>query len=699
MSSKLDHDCCFVCSRTVDKGRGVKGTARLRHTGTQVSKVIGDIIKQTVSFSKLCFRCYRLTLGIDYHKRELKTLKELFFKLYNDKLNISSNLLNIDESSETEMVDGGNDRILFITNVSSDERCKEQSEPVLQCSESSSSDHVYYKNVIDNQLENFDFAGKKTEEKYWETENNMQNSPVCGNHHKHFRKFEFEINLEIENNSEPCIQNTNSKCETDESVTEKEDKEISVDHIVHTLPSKRRKIAKKLEEFEYYTDDVRGLDSGLCSSSGKYSSVCESSKLACSKSNISCDLCKRDFPLKREYINHECFKKKEKRNVSYICKGCQSVFAVRRDYIKHIELCYKNMPVKCSFCPVKLSSAAYLPRHMKSFHNDLTALLKGCLCDQCGRSFSRKEALERHQACVHGLSHGTHQCPQCGYTFPHTSLLAEHLRAHKGYPCTECNKTFSCMSNLTLHKRTHHQKKALYHCSSCNKHWRFHASYTYHMRKVHGFAQHKCLKCKLLFSAEDALEKHKNVCVTDLEANMKPCNAKSNKSKKIGDDEDKSINRTEGVTRTKPTVAASFKEEELQDTVLPKITSVHCKLDNDKTSQASLNSSARIELVPADFTSRCVNILNRKIEQPNIETVASCISNFYNEQQSFVKSKDTLVFVPPVVELKETKVMYQVSAQESSMPSGEIILETLDDLGADCQYVILVEDGSGLTSK
>ncbi|KAG7177765.1 hypothetical protein Hamer_G008445 [Homarus americanus] len=39
----------------------------------------------------------------------------------------------------------------------------------------------------------------------------------------------------------------------------------------------------------------------------------------------------------------------------------------------------------------------------------------------------------------------------------------------------------------------------------------------FHMGRIsaHGLGQHKCSKCKLLFSAENALERHKENCVTD----------------------------------------------------------------------------------------------------------------------------------------------------------------------------------------
>ncbi|XP_042217821.1 putative zinc finger protein 286B isoform X2 [Homarus americanus] len=489
MTSSYISDSCFVCQRGLVKGQGVKGSTSLPHSGTLVFEAIGEIVEEETAFSELCFRCYRLILRIDYHKRELKLLRKTFFELYNERGNLQSNIQNIVESR------------VIVCNVGNDNFMQSPA-----CSESADSgDHVYYKNIFDNQLENLNFNETKFEVHCSSAERNIQNSSMHKSEEQELRNVTSE---------EKCDNECYIRDIAHDIVTEKVIKDVTVDG-QDKLPSKRRKKAKKNEDYDYYTEDGSGLDSGWPNHIGNYSSEFKTCKSTYCKVKVNCNLCKRNFITKKEYIGHECFKKKKKGNISYVCKGCQSIFTLRRDYIKHIDFCYKNVPVNCQICLVKLSSAAYLPRHMKSFHEGVAVTKKGCLCDQCGRSFSRKESLERHQARVHGLSHGTHQCPQCGCTFPHTSLLAEHLRAHKGYTCTECNKTFSCMSNLTLHKRVHHQKKALYHCSSCNKSWRFHASYTYHMRKAHGLGQHKCSKCKLLFSAENALERHKENCVTD----------------------------------------------------------------------------------------------------------------------------------------------------------------------------------------
>ncbi|KFQ90520.1 Zinc finger protein 467, partial [Nipponia nippon] len=52
-------------------------------------------------------------------------------------------------------------------------------------------------------------------------------------------------------------------------------------------------------------------------------------------------------------------------------------------------------------------------------------------CEQCGRGFSRKSHLARHQAVHTGTR--PHACAQCGKRFSSKTNLARHQAVHTGH--------------------------------------------------------------------------------------------------------------------------------------------------------------------------------------------------------------------------------------------------------------------------
>lgn len=349
MSCELLSCSCFVCLQGLTEGRGVKGSARLRHSGTLVSEAIGSVLGHETTFSKLCFRCYRLILGIDFHKLELKKLKETFLKLYSERSVVNSTIENIERSRLIKNFESDSDGIIH-TDVSGEE-LKEQGLPSPRISESTpSNDHVYYKNARERMVEKCGYTKEKNQVKCFASENILPNSPYEDEVQKSRNK-ELEENLKGTKEYE-CDNLDAFKHKTANRVREELMKDSTLDRLKNISP-KRRNIAKKLEDYEYYTDNSKIFESRLPNNREKYFTECDSQTITPKKSTINCSLCKKDFTSKKKYFSHECLKKKKKANISYTCKGCQSEFAIRRDYIKHIDSCYKNMPVSCHICLVR----------------------------------------------------------------------------------------------------------------------------------------------------------------------------------------------------------------------------------------------------------------------------------------------------------------------------------------------------------
>lgn len=116
-------------------------------------------------------------------------------------------------------------------------------------------------------------------------------------------------------------------------------------------------------------------------------------------------------------------------------------------------------------------------------------------CSQCGKVFSKKLCLEKHER--RHSEEKSYRCVTCGMSFKYQYILTNHNRTHTGekpYQCSQCGQAFAKKNVLTRHYRLHTRKK-LYQCPMSEK------PFTSNKEK-----QHSPLEIKV----EEELEKRKH---------------------------------------------------------------------------------------------------------------------------------------------------------------------------------------------
>jgi uncharacterized Zn-finger protein len=94
------------------------------------------------------------------------------------------------------------------------------------------------------------------------------------------------------------------------------------------------------------------------------------------------------------------------------------------------------------------------------YHADTVDGLKAYECIICGKRFSRKYTVTRHQMIHQGLR--LFRCMLCSKRFNQKSHLVKHHRIHTGerpFECNVCKKAFSQRSTLKRHAKRHHNTK------------------------------------------------------------------------------------------------------------------------------------------------------------------------------------------------------------------------------------------------
>lgn len=197
------------------------------------------------------------------------------------------------------------------------------------------------------------------------------------------------------------------------------------------------------------------------------------------------------------------------------CESCLKVFPRKCDLTRHQRV-HRNQQCNrfiCSFCGKIFMYKTCLEQHQRTHTNE-----RPFACDVCGLRFKEKSSMKCHAARIH---HSTPElkCTVCNKAFWNNFELNVHNRIHtneRPYLCEECGKTFSMRRAMNKHIITVHGKDVklrcpvnkLIKCPVCEKTFRWKYELTKHEvvhTKERPFA---CGICGMRFTQSSSMRSH-----------------------------------------------------------------------------------------------------------------------------------------------------------------------------------------------
>ncbi|KAL0808600.1 hypothetical protein ABMA28_013041 [Loxostege sticticalis] len=181
-------------------------------------------------------------------------------------------------------------------------------------------------------------------------------------------------------------------------------------------------------------------------------------------SNHVCDVCGKCFLLVERLRVHVRLHSE----VEMKCDRCDKIFVTKPALKSHIRYVHERKPFACSICDESFPTYRKRLQHFVERHGRTPLSLH---CDQCDKTFSSNNSLNRHVKYQHLMmpKEAKHTCEDCGRKFRSKRNLTGHMLVHSGeknHECEVCKKKFGRLSSLKEHLKIHRNDKR-WSCGAC----------------------------------------------------------------------------------------------------------------------------------------------------------------------------------------------------------------------------------------
>ncbi|XP_050798541.1 zinc finger protein 777-like [Gopherus flavomarginatus] len=188
---------------------------------------------------------------------------------------------------------------------------------------------------------------------------------------------------------------------------------------------------------------------------------------------FQCTVCEKSFRQKAVLISHQRLHTGER---PYKCTQCDNSFSEKSKLNNHYRIHTGEWPYKCTKCDKSYSRKVYLLNHQRLHTGE-----RPFQCTECSKSFMLKTSFMKHQrnhmeerphqgspvAKSHGgsvdhqgndLGEGLKHHIECGKSFTGKPELERHQQVHvreRPHQCGTCEKSFRCEESLKEHQSLH----------------------------------------------------------------------------------------------------------------------------------------------------------------------------------------------------------------------------------------------------